>query len=138
MWWSSLPTQTRVLTWDVGFYKCSFFEEKKKKKKRKERRRYFFCLETHGKMTWKMIDQWEERHVFVRVRLFAVTAKQREVADSLRKDPREVLLVHVADFNRVMTVSVFGEMGIFFFVFSGCWFKTFELINRFHFHMGRN
>ena len=89
-------------------------------------------------MTWKMIDQWEERHVFVRVRLFAVTAKQREVADSLRKDPREVLLVHVADFNRVMTVSVFGEMGIFFFVFSGCWFKTFELINRFHFHMGRN
>ena len=48
-----------------------------------------------------MIDQWEERHVFVRVRLFVVTAKQREVADSLRKDPREVLLVHVACFNWV-------------------------------------
>ena len=71
-------------------------------------------------MTWKMIDQWEERHVFVRVRLFAVTAKQRGVADSLRKDPREVLLVHVASFNRVMTVSVFGEMGFFFFFFC-CW-----------------
>jgi len=80
----------------VGFYKCSFFKEGKD-----EERRYFFCLETHGKMTWKMIDQWEERHVFVRVRLFAVTAKQREVADSLRKDPREVLLVHVACFNWV-------------------------------------
>lgn len=94
----------------MGFYKCSFFKEGKKKRKKK----VFFCLETHGKMTWKMMDQWEERHVFVRVRLFAVTAKQREVADSIRKDPREVLLVHVAYFNWVMTVSVFGEMGIFF------------------------
>ena len=98
-----------------GFINVLSLREKKKKKKKRKKKVYFFCLETHGKMTWKMIDQWEERHVFVRVRLFAVTAKQREVADSLRKDPREVLLVHVAGFNRVMTVSVFGEMGIFFF-----------------------
>jgi hypothetical protein len=37
------------------------------------------------KMTGKCSDQWEAGHVLVSVRLFVVTAKQRELADSLKE-----------------------------------------------------
>lgn len=72
-------------------------------------------------MTGKFSDQWEGGHVLVSVRLFVVTAKQRELADSLRKGRNPVCFARSVTWTRGGYAlggdrAGTGEMGAFSFV----------------------